>query len=248
MTPHPIAGRRVLVTRSARDAGRWATRLAALGAEPVILPCLTSEPIADGATGRALLDALDSAAWLVVTSVKGCEAAAALLGDVTLPAGVRVAAVGPVTAAAATAHLGRIDLVPRAGTASGLARTLLRLLRREGTMETAQVVVLAAEGGRQDVVTLLQAAGVQVTRILVYRTIPATATAAKRDLAAEGIDFVLLASPSAVTGLLGRAVLPQSVRVITIGPTTSAAAIAAGLAITAEAARPTLDGILEAIQ
>jgi len=71
----------VLVTRSARDAGRWATRLAALGAEPVILPCLTSEPIADDATSRALLEALNGAAWLVVTSVRGCEAAAALLGD-----------------------------------------------------------------------------------------------------------------------------------------------------------------------
>lgn len=248
MKRHPVAGRRVLVTRSARDASRWATRLAALGAEPVIFPCLTSEPIRDDATSRALLDALKSAAWLVVTSVKGCDAAAALLAGAALPRGVRVAAVGPVTAAVATTQFGRVDLVPRAGTAIGLARTLLRMLRREGTMETAQVVVLAAEGGRQDVATVLQAAGVQVTSILVYRTIPAAATAAKRDLAAEGIEFVLLASPSAVTGLLGRAVLPHSVRVITIGPTTSAAAIAAGLAITAEAARPTLDGILEAMQ
>ena len=48
------------------------------------------------------------------------------------------------------------------------------------------------------------------------------------------------ASPSAVTGLLNAAVVPAGARVITIGPTTSAAARAAGLAVSAEAARSEL--------
>jgi uroporphyrinogen-III synthase len=61
------------------------------------------------------------------------------------------------------------------------------------------------------------------------------------------VDDVLLASPSAVTGLVNCAVLPKVVRVITIGATTSAAAVAAGLSVTAEARWPNLDGMLEAM-
>ena len=137
--------------------------------------------------------------------------------------------------------------MPRAGTSSGLARELIELIRLEGTAGTAGVVLVGAEGGRDDAVSLLQAAGIHVSRVAVYRTIPMPASATKRDLASDGIEIVLLASPSAVTGLVGCASLPRSVQIVTIGPTTSAAAVAAGLVITAEAARPTFEGILEAI-
>jgi uroporphyrinogen-III synthase len=42
-------------------------------------------------------------------------------------------------------------------------------------------------------------------------------------------------------------VVPTNVPVITIGPTTSANAVALGLSVYAEARRPGLDGILEMI-
>lgn len=247
MTIHPVAGKRVLVTRAAHDADRWAARLAALGAHPVVLPCLVCQPISDDETGRALRDAVAHASWLLVTSARGCEAAGRLLLGTVLPGDLRIAAVGAATATAAAKQLGRVDLVAREGTSSGLARELIRLLRREGRVAAAHVVVVGAAGGRDAAAVMLEVAGVNVRRMAVYRTIPAPATATRRDLAADGIEIVLLASPSAVTGLLGRALVPGSVRVVTIGPTTSAAARAAGLVIAAEAVRPTLEGILEAI-
>jgi len=91
----------------------------------------------------------------------------------------------------------------------------------------------------------LTAAGITTRRVDVYRTAPVPPLARKRELAADGVDDVLLASPSAVTGLVNCAVLPKEARVITIGPTTSAAATAAGLRVTAEARWPNLDGMLE---
>ncbi|HVP71675.1 MAG TPA: uroporphyrinogen-III synthase [Gemmatimonadaceae bacterium] len=67
------------------------------------------------------------------------------------------------------------------------------------------------------------------------------------DLADEGIDAVLLASPTAAEGLVNRAIVGPDVDVITIGPTTSAAAAAVGLTVRAEARRPDLAGMLEAM-
>ncbi len=60
-----------------------------------------------------------------------------------------------------------------------------------------------------------------------------------------GADNVLLASPSAVTGLMNQVDLDIPVNIFTIGPSTSAAARANGLVVTAEAATPSLHGLLE---
>jgi uroporphyrinogen-III synthase len=59
--------------------------------------------------------------------------------------------------------------------------------------------------------------------------------------------MILLASPSAVLGLVHRAVLPVGAQVVTIGPATTAAARANGLAVAAQARHPDLEGLLEAI-
>ena len=254
MTPHPLAGRRILVTRASDDAGRWAARLAACGALPVTLPCLVCEPISDAVTAGRLRAAIDRADWLVVTSARGVRAVAGLLGGapsvaapVALPRRVRIAAVGPATARAVTDHFGRVDLIAQVNTAVGLAHELADAVRSRGGATPARVVLAGPAGGRHDATMVLAAAGVAVTEVAVYRTVPAPVAATKRDLAADGVEIVLLASPSAVTGLLHLALLPASARIITIGPTTSTAAIAAGLVVAGEARHPTFEGILEAI-
>ena len=240
-----LEGRTVVVTREADAAAPWAKRLEELGARAVVLPCLVRSAVADGPTALRLRAAVEQADWLVVTSRRGVEAAAQLLGEVPA-ASVRIAAVGPETAREAESRWGRVDLVAPEPTARGLGRELAA--RLGDAAASVRVVVAAATGGRDDVERVVGKTGAQVERIAVYRTTPAHAEAEKRDLGAEGVSDVLLASPSAVTGLLNRAVVPRAVRVITIGPTTSAAARAAGLAVAAEARRPDLEGMLEALR
>ena len=230
------------MTRAAEDAERWATRLASLGAEPVVLPCLVCEPIVDAA--KALRLSLVDATWLVLSSRRGAESVAGLL-DGALPPGVQVAVVGPTTARAAADELGWVDLVAADSTAAGLGRALCERLAET---VPARVVIAGAAGGRRDVEAALAAVAAVVTRVDVYRTVPAPPTADKRDLATEGVDVVLLASPSAVVGLVNRAVLSGTAQIITIGPTTTAAAVAAGLTVAAEAHRPDLEGMLEALK
>jgi uroporphyrinogen-III synthase len=135
----------------------------------------------------------------------------------------------------------------RVPTSAALGAALGELLAHEGVSATARVVIAGAVGGRDDAEDALVARGVSVTRVDVYRTLPAPPVARRKDLSAVGIDDVLLASPSAVTGLLNTALVPRGARVITIGPTTSAAATAAGLSVSAEARQPTFEGLLEAL-
>ena len=58
----------------------------------------------------------------------------------------------------------------------------------------------------------------------------------------------MLASPSAASGFVHQVELDAPVAIYTIGPSTTAAARALGLTVTAEAREPSLEGILEAMQ
>lgn len=238
-------GRTILLTRTEEDAGEWADFLRRRGDRPVVFPCLVCEPIEDPESRAALREALAGASWLVLTSRRGVEAAAHLLGA-SLPEEVRLAVVGPATAAAARAAFGRVDLVPGAATGEGVARALVTWF--SGMPQAPRkIAAAAADRAAPALEEILTPAGIAVARVAVYRTIPAPPEHPRFPLGSLGLDAILLASPSAVTGLLHRAEVPEGVPIVTIGPSTSAAARAAGLTVAAEAPRPGLEGLLEVL-
>jgi uroporphyrinogen-III synthase len=241
-----LEGHTILVTRATDDAEAWAVELAARGARAVVFPCIASEPLRDADTERALAEALDGADWLALTSVRGVQGVAEILGA-RGAGGVAVAAVGDKTATAARRLLGGVDLVAPEETARSLADALaehVRDARREGPM---RVVVAGAASSRRDLEEHLEPLGVEVRRVTVYRTVVPPPQEPREDLATRGVDTIFLASPSAVAGLLARASVPAGVRIITIGPSTSAAARGAGLRVHGEAAARGLEGMIEAM-
>jgi uroporphyrinogen-III synthase len=241
-----LAGRTVLITRAEEDAQKWAAQLAARGARAVVFPCIAGEAMRDENTAQELGAALDGADWLVLTSVRGVHGVAELVGA-RRAADVALAVVGEATAAAARRVLGRVDLVAPDGTSRSLGEALARTLRDELRTESARVVAAGAESAREDLEEALSPLGVRVQRVAVYRTVPAPPQEPREDIAALGIDTIFLASPSAVTGLLARAVVPDGVHIITIGPTTSEAARDAGLTVHGEAAGRGLEAMIEAM-
>ena len=236
--------KRVLLTRSEEDCVEWAARLAQHGAEAVAMPCIRTEPIVSPAHKAALAAALAEADWLVFTSRRGVDAFFALAA--TMPREqCRIAVVGAATAEAAKAALGRVDLVGAGGTAASLAATLVA----SGDLEHHTKVVLAlAENAEDTLERALHGAGARCTRIDLYRTVPAPPAEPRRPLSALRVDNVVLASPSAVTGFVHLVDVDAAVSVYTIGPSTTAAARRAGLAVTAEAREPSFEGIMEAMQ
>ena len=260
-----LAGRAILITRSEEDCAEWAGEIERRGARPVLLPCISSEALDTPELRAALASALEQADWLVLTSRRGVESVAQLRAarDATraadsataaeahprgaqsaLPRRTRVAVVGDATAAAARAAFGRVDLV-----GGGTAATLGVALAADPRLARGAQVVLALAANAGDTLErALARAGARCTRLDVYRTIPAPPAARKRTLSSLGAERVVLASPSAASGFVHQVDLDVPVAIYTIGPSTTAAARALGLAVTAEAREPSLEGILEAMQ
>lgn len=246
MTPQAAKNSRprVLLTRSEEDCAEWAARFARHGVDSVALPCIHCEPIATPASKAALAAALPGTDWLVFTSRRGVEAFVALEPP-ALPERCRIAVVGASTGETAKTALGRVDVVGTGGTGAALAATLLDV----GELHRHSRVLLAlAENAADTLEDALAAAGAECTRVDVYRTVPAPPAARRRPLSSLHVDNVVLASPSAVTGFVHQVDLDVPAEVYTIGPSTTAAAYRAGLAVKREAAQPSFEGVLEAMQ
>ena len=259
-----VVGQRVLITRAAEDCAAWASRLRDAGAVPLMLPCIECRPIRDPVAEARLAEALPRTDWLVLTSRRGAEGLQTLIAaiqwspsDLQAMANVLIATVGPATASAAASLPGRVELVAPAGTAKSLARELATQIAtppiatpRESGAQIARpkCLIAVAENAGPVLEDTLKQVGGECVRINVYRTVPAAPPPRKQALSELGADKILLASPSAVTGLVNRLEFDAAAEILTIGPATSQAARAVGLTVTAEAPRPSLEGLMEAMQ
>ncbi|MDQ1453163.1 MAG: hypothetical protein QOK38_3029 [Acidobacteriaceae bacterium] len=252
MTAGPLAGRRIVVTRAARQSGGLRERLERQGAEVLLLPTIE---IAPPESYAPLDDALRQARtfdWLVVTSanaarVIGERLTALGLGAHSL-AHLRCAAVGPSTAEALR-ELGLVvDVVPEPYVGEALAGALVDRARGH------RVLLVRAAAARDVVPEALAAAGARVTAVDAYRTVvPADAGARARAIfGAEPLpDAVVCTSGSTVTHLLdllreAGLSFPRQVASVSIGPVTSAALREAGLVVAAEANAASLDALVDA--
>jgi uroporphyrinogen-III synthase len=242
MAVSDLHGQRVVVTRSAEDCDAWAARLERAGAIAITYPCITVESIDTPTLRNELAAAAATADWLIFTSRRGVETFAALQ-PAGLPLTVRIAAVGVATADAARKSFGRVDHVG-AGTGATLADSLPLDAR---WVAGARCVLALASNASPELERKLATSGAACSRYDVYRTIPAAHREPKQPLSALRADRILFASPSAVEGFLNQVDLDAAASVVTIGPSTSAAARSRGLTVAAEAREPSLRGLMEVI-
>jgi uroporphyrinogen-III synthase len=241
--------RRILVTRPAGQAPELAALLVERGLTPVAIPTVAIDTRSTVAEIDAMLGGLDGADWLVLTSANGADALAARIAATgrQLPHDLRVAAVGPATAAALRAAEIRVDHVPADYLTVAIAAGL-------GDGRGRRIVLARADGASPHLRQVLQADGATVEEVVAYRTVEGPAasrdllrTALQRDL--DGIAFT---SGSTVRGLLRLASAVDRARAralpaFCIGPVTAEAARQAGFNIGAVAAEHTAAGLADAI-
>jgi len=248
-----LKGKRVLITRAVEDCAAWAAQLKNAGAIPVILPCISCEFIDEPTTKAQLMCALMEMDWVVFTSRRGVEAFVRFVEKTecgALLAGTQIAVVGAATADAALKLLDRVDLTAEVGTAESLSQTLAYRVKENASPEqlTSRILIAVAENASSALEDNLTAAGNECTRLDVYRTVPVNTCRVKQPLSELRADKILLASPSAVTGLLNQIKLDTKVEIFTIGPSTSRAAQVAEMAVTGEATNPSLEGLMETMR
>ena len=224
----PLAGRRVVVTRPREHAGPLVEDLERLGSRAAVVALLAAEPL-DRAVDLAGAD-YD---WIVFTSANAVRAAGAEVAR-----GARVAAVGPVTAAAVRECGVEPAFVPQRFAAREIAAGLEPLAG-------AHVLLPQSEISEPLLADELRARGATVDVVDAYRTVGLTPSA--DELATLQVaDAILLASGSAARALA--AALPEpSALVVAIGPSTAEAARAAGLKVGLVADEATGQGMIQAL-
>jgi uroporphyrinogen-III synthase/uroporphyrinogen III methyltransferase/synthase len=222
----PLAGRRVLVTRAAHQAGKLSDALRELGAEPVEVPVIEIRPPESYAALDSALGKLNSYDWLIFTSantVRAVVSRAAERGLRLAPSPtLKVAAVGEATAAAAREAGFDVTLVAESYVAESLVESLQR-------RSAGQRILLARAAIARDVIPdALRAAGAEVDVADAYRNVvPDAAQEQLQRALGEGIDAATFTSSSSAMHLAelarraGIAFPLDGVPAISIGPVTS---------------------------
>ncbi|MGO9012908.1 MAG: uroporphyrinogen-III C-methyltransferase [Bryobacteraceae bacterium] len=244
----PLFGQRIVVTRAREQADALTARLEALGAQAIELPTIEIRPAADPAPlDRAIAD-LAAYDWLIFTSATGVRCFVERLDGSAFDLRslrARICAIGPATRAAVEALHLKVDLVGSEYVAEGL------LAAFAGYDLTGKRILLPRAAVARDLIPVeLAKRGAQVDVVEAYRTaMPDHARARAAEIFAHKPDWITFTSSSTVQNFVtatGAGAL-EGVKVASIGPVTSKTARELGIQVTVEAAKFTVDGLVEAI-
>jgi len=250
----PLFGRRVLITRSAEQAGDLALELLSAGAEPWAVPLIRiAEPVSWQALDTALDDLANYDAVLFTsqnavryTLQRARERALDLQAS-----GLRAICVGERTAEAAS----RAGLAVRGVPARRFdAEGLLELLLSSESVHGRRYLLPRSSLAREVLPDGLRAAGAQVDAVTAYENLPAEleADAILEQLHADALDALIFTSPSTArrfAGLLDDEARRAASRcqVAAIGPVTAAALQDVGLPAAVVAERPDARSLVAAL-
>jgi uroporphyrinogen III methyltransferase / synthase len=247
----PLSGKRIVVTRTRKQAGALSDQLRDLGAEVIELPTIRIEPPSDLRAFAELVQDAHGYDWIVFTSPNGVtaffEMFYKLYDDARDIGAARIAAIGPATAQRVRDFHLKVDLQPD----EFVAEAVVREFKKEGDIENLRVLIARAEEARDLLPRELGALGAIVDVAFAYRTVPETSdrTEARARLAAGGADMITFTSSSTVENFLALGLpWPAGMEVASIGPITSKTARDHGLTIAVEARRHDVSGLVDAIR
>jgi uroporphyrinogen III methyltransferase/synthase len=248
---HPLAGKRVLVTRAREQASALSALVRSYGASVVEFPAIRIAPAGDYADLDRALAGASAFTWIGFTSVNAVDAVdrrlQAIGRDWRALDKTRIAAIGPATARALEAHACHVAYVPQRFLAEEIAA---------GLPDAAGARILLARADIADtrLVDGLLARGARVDQFVAYRTVVGDEAAGplRARLANGEIDVVTFASSSTVRNLCralgeGATALLRRTLVACIGPITADTAREEGLEPAIVAEEHTIPGLVRAI-
>ena len=191
----PLSGKRLVVTRAAKQASGITARLTALGAEVIETPMIETRDVIPAKAGISSpdLNALANFDILAFTSTNGVESFFKQLlasgRDIRELAGKKIASVGKITEKKLLEYGIRCDYVPEDHTGEGLGKLLASL-----PADYSRILLLQGNLADDTLLKLLP----QATRWVVYETLPVAELPEWKREAVAGADAVVFASTSAV--------------------------------------------------
>jgi uroporphyrinogen III methyltransferase/synthase len=249
----PLSVKRILVTRARHQASALSRLLAERGAEPIELPSIDIQPIADSTELDQAISNLTDYHWIIFTSTNGVVSFWQRLNNLKLDSralcGRQIGAIGPATAAALASRGVTPDYVPEIYTAEGILAGLGHL-----DIIGQRFLLPRAEMADKDLVQGIRKLGAEVHEVTAYHTLPASESIAeaKRMLISGEIDVITFTSSSTVTNLVaafqGEPLPINQAKIACIGPKTAEAASKAGLKVDILASEQTILGLVSAIE
>lgn len=251
----PLFGQRLVVTRTREQASELSRQLRELGADVLEIPTIKIVPPTDLRNLKEAILGLHEYDWIVFTSPNGVTTFFEFFfkgfEDLRDIGGLRIAAVGPATAAKLKElHLG-VDLMPDEYVASKIADAFAACQ----SMENLRILLMRAEVANRELPQALEKLGAIVDDVACYQTVPETedASGAASRLCESGADWITFTSSSTVEHFHKRFDLPKLIqqfpqlKIASIGPETSKAVKALQLQPSVEAKRHTIEGLVDAI-
>ena len=247
----PLFGKRIVVTRTRQQAGVLSGALRELGAEVLELPTIRIDPPKDLFEFGQLVQDVHTYDWVVFTSPNGVNAFFEMFykifNDAREIGGVRIAAIGPATAARVREFRLHVDLQPEDYVAEGV----IKAFQKEGTVENLRILLVRPEEARDVLPIALTRLGAIVDEATAYRTVPETEdhSGALASLRESGADMITFTSSSTVENFLALGVpWPEGMRSASIGPVTSQALRDGGRVVDLEAESFDIPGLLAAVK
>jgi uroporphyrinogen III methyltransferase/synthase len=247
----PLFGRRVVVTRTRKQAGVLSSALRSLGADVWEIPTIRIEEPTDRLEFGQLVQDSHGYDWLIFTSPNGVDAFFRmfykLYDDARDIGGVRIAAIGPATAARIREFHLKVDLQPT----EYVAESIVKAFKADGSIENLRMLLIRPEMARDVLPIELARLGAIVDEAIAYRTVPETEdiTGGIARFRSEGADLVTFASSSSVENFLAlKLPMPPGLQTASIGPVTSLTMRDLGLKVDIEASKHDIPGLVEAIR
>lgn len=249
----PLQGRRIVVTRARAQQSDFTQLLEGYGAEVVECPTIALVPPRNWGALDEVLERIDSYHWVIFTSANGVRFFLGRLRergkDPRVLYGVKIATIGPATAAALQDAGVHTDLVPEEYRAEALLEALDRDLRG------VRFLIPRAAEAREILPAGLRERGAEVEVVSVYQTVRATeeSDTLLPLLRAGQIDAVTFTSSSTVVNFAEMfpgedlPVLLKGVAIACIGPITAETAGRYGLAAEVIPSTFTIPSLAEAL-
>jgi uroporphyrinogen III methyltransferase/synthase len=236
-----LEGKRIIVTRSRKQAGCLIRALEKQHAEVLAIPVIEIQDPTDPAPLEQAAAHAGDYDLVIFTSANGVAHFVK-----RHPAKIRgaICAIGPGTATALRRHGMRPKFIPKRYIAEGLLEALA-----DFPLQGARVLIPRAAVARDVIPVELTRLGAKVDVVEAYRTVlPADSVEQSRKITAKSADLVTFTSSSTVDnfGKLFSGKLPR-IPAACIGPITSATARKNGWRVAVEAEEYTIQGLVKAI-
>lgn len=247
----PLAGRRIVVTRTREQASELTHALRELGAEVVEMPTIRLTPPSDKqAFAGAVVDSRHYD-WLIFSSPNGVkrffEAFFAVYEDIRELGGARIAAMGAGTAAELKKYGLMVDVMPKKAVAEELIAEFDRKADEFGGVAHATMLWVHAEKARDVIYRELMKRKAIVDECVAYDVAPEDAEKAAA-LLADGVDVITFTSSSTARHFAQMGLsLPKGCRIASMGPITTATLRELGMPPTTEAELHTIPSLVQAI-